>query len=347
MARKTALFMGDVFRTHTMLKGGRYGESTTKLARLMRSAVARCGYDVMVVEDSNSDEISGLYEALFGTSNNVHTWAFRSQVLCDRVATFYEYVLENVTVVIGFEVPESLFAFCTRNGIPVLDFSFHFVRFQDDYSFMVRTNDDGFETRLKTLKDSHNVLDALSRVSGLERPELTGQKDGIGLFLIQTRYDRSKFSGQGTIADDLELAKKIGDKIDFYKAHPMEHRPEVEIYLNDIGAKPFPADLDIYNFLVQYGYMTSLYTVSSGLAAEGDMIGVRGATYLKGFPWVVDGFEQYSSQDPFMAGTYIPVTHDVLSQSFISAMLEQRPCPDPVNTPTSFCLKEYWNVRWS
>lgn len=345
-----ALFVGDMFRTHTMLKGGRYGGSTRKLATLLRNTVECLGYRCRVIEDRDSDGLAALYTVFFGDYDNVHTWAQRSQVLSPRVAEFYDRLLDGVRLVIGFEVPESLYDHCCRAGIAVFDFSFHFVRFEADYSVMVRTNRPRAQALLRRIRHHVCHLDIQAKLAGDTADTVFDEMDEIRLFLIQTRFDRSKFDGKGGVLDDLERIRAAALPVTHYKLHPMEHRPEIELQFSYSGAEPFPTDVNIYGFLARYGHKTRLYTISSGLAAEGDLIGVKSVDYLVGFPWTIEGYETYSAPPPQGRdrGLFIAVDNRVFAPDFARALFAEDDWqPAPGAARSQFSLKEFWNVKWS
>lgn len=347
MTQKKAFFMGDIFRVHTMLKGGKFSLSTVKLTHLLQNTVECLGYQTKMIEDPDTPEIAALYELMFGHFGNVYTWAQRSQILSDRVAEFYSILLEGVDLVIGFELPESLYTFCDQNGILVFDFSFHFIRFESDYSVMVRTNSAPARALLSQIRHQINYTDILSKLSGPSQPSDFDDREEIGVFLIQTRFDRSKFDGNGGILDDLELIRSANLPLTFYKPHPMEHRPEIELFLSNQGAQPFPAHVNIYTYLARYGYKTRLYTISSGLAAEGEIIGVKDIQYLSGFPWVVDGHEKYSTSGNRMQGRFIPVDNRVFTADFARALISGSRWTATAPLQSQFSLKDFWNVKWS
>lgn len=347
MKRKNAVFIGDIFRVHTMLKGGKFGGSTFKLARLLTNTVKCLGYDTRLIQDRTSADVYKLYNTVFGDQENVHTWAYRSQILSPRVNAFYAELLEDVSLLIGFEVPESLYRFCTDNGIRVFDFSFHFVRFEADYSLMVRTNAPAADELLQMIPHRVNPLDALARIHATRDDTGLYDCDDVHLFMIQTRFDRSKFDGQGGILDDLNLIRSADMPITHYKMHPMEHRPEIELHFHQAGAKPFPVLADIYAYLGRFGHKTKVYTVSSGLAAEADIIGAAGVHYLTGFPWSIAGHEKYSAANTTIEGRFYPVNNYIFAPDFFRALITDTPCLPPEYQAGRFNLKEFWNVKWS
>jgi hypothetical protein len=249
--------------------------------------------------------------------------------------------------VIGFELPESLYIWCNARNILVIDFAFHFVRFEADYRMMVRSNVDRVTELLKSIQHHHDTLDVLSTMSGLPSLPDMDARDEIRLFIMQTRFDRSKFNGRGGLVDDLDLLRRHDIEVDYYKAHPMEQRPELELHLRRRGAELLPMNGSIYAFLARYGYKTRVITVSSGLAAEADILGVRSWQMLSGFPWIVHGHEAYSAAKPWVAGRFIPVDHRVFGREFVAAMLTGSAWSPGLPSASKFSLKEFWNVKWS
>lgn len=347
MPSKKALFIGDIFRVHTMLKGGKFGTSTPKLAHLLENTVACLGYDTQVIEDSTAPGVSDLYASIFGHYENVNTWAYRSQILSPRVEAFYETLLKDVSLVMGFELPESLYEYCCARQIKAFDFSFHFVRFEQDYTVMVRSNVPKAEKCLKKILHRVTSFDVFSKACPTGDDLDAPAEGGMSIFLMQTRFDKSKFDGKGGILNDMDLVQQLDQPLTHYKPHPMEHRPELELYLQSQGVKPFAAHANIYGFLAKHGHATRLFAVSSGLVAEADIIGVKEARFLAGFPWTVHGYEQYSTATAHARNVFYPVDHRVFSTEFIQAMVGDAPLCLPPASHSNFSLKDFWNVNWS
>lgn len=344
---KKAVFIGDIFRTHTSLSGGKFGDGTRKLSQLLAGNLAALGYSTCTIEDSSSIEVARLYRCLFGEMNNVHTWAIRSQTLTPAVEMLYDSALGNVDLIMGFELPESLYAWSCKNRIIAMDFAFHFIRFEKDYRMMLRSNSDVIDRLLDSIRYNASRLDTLSILSAVPEIAVIEGRGEISVFAQQTRFDRSKFDGRGGIVDDLELLRSSGISVDFYKPHPMEHRPEVELYLRRNGAELLPFGGSIYAFLARYGHKTRIISVSSGLTAEADMIGVKAWQMLRGFPWVVDGFEAYSSSQTALSGRFVPVDHRIFTREFLAAALTGSSWRGGLSDHPTFNLKEFWNVKWS
>lgn len=330
-------------------------ESVLKLYQLLSGPLRYLGQDVRVISDFNTCPIvSGTYRMIFGRDSNVHRWMYRSQVLSERVRTFYDILTEDTKLIIAFEAPQSLFKYCQEKNLPLVDFAFHFIRFGAEYSLMARTNSLSISGLLESVHAHDHTHSIASRFNyaacykaGQLYDSLPKKSDcRTSVFIMQTRFDRSKFDGAGSIIDDYAVLRESMSSFDYYKPHPSEQRPELEVLLEHRGARRLPDALEIYPLIAARGDTLSFTGISSGLIAEAQLLGCSHSRMIVGFPWRVLGFEAFTRTSAVAEGDYIPITNAMLSQPFWQAVLCQGTIENlPLHETIS--LKDYWNVAWS
>jgi len=196
-------------------------------------------------------------------------------------------------------------------------------------------------------RGSVTYLDQIKTRHKLEKLIPKGQ-DKISIFMLQTRFDRSKFDGLGGISDDLEIMSRMSSAPDFFKSHPVELRSEAELLLHRMGAKNIGSDLKFYDILSTSADLVELVSVSSGSIIEADYFGVKSATMLKGQPWIVKGLERFALDT--VSEDYIPhigIDKRVFNTYFWESVLE--------NSGTAIAgeaglgdqyLKKFWKAGW-
>ncbi|MCR0982462.1 hypothetical protein [Roseomonas populi] len=220
------VFTGDVLRPGEAAFRPGQTENILWFHRLVRAqaaAAARC--EVSAVTWGKGIDTPALY-GLWGAEKSWRGWAqiFDAGFAPEGVLAAMERAFGD-SVVIGFELAESMKRIFSLLGIPFIDFSVHPLRFLDDVFFAVQTNDAAvFEAMLPDHTEDGAFYGAagLLAASALKaRPEL--RLRGETLLVGQTRVDRSLVRG-GRLVDLSDFAPAlhaaVGEGRATFKPHP-------------------------------------------------------------------------------------------------------------------------------
>lgn len=322
-----AAICGDGFRVQARNDRGNYFWSVDVLAHLLGPSLRRCQCDVDVFKSFHlDDQTSGNLHRTVGRGSDLYTWAYRSQVLSSSLRDFYELSFSGYDLIVGFEMPLSLLRYCGETGIKAVDIALHPYRFLDDLILMARTADPTTDAVLRRIR--HDFMsDVLvlpsSKQSISNSQEVTTQlarsasAECISVFCMQTRFDRSKFDGNGGLTDDLMLLKNSTVSPHYYKPHPAEARPELELHMIKVGAKRLPEGLSIYDLLSAAANRLEIIAVTSGVLSEASALRAKSVVSLGHLPWKVDGVsEPKSNLDGHPSDTFWPVDMRIATDAF-------------------------------
>ncbi|MBP0494790.1 hypothetical protein [Roseomonas indoligenes] len=223
------VFTGDVLRPGET--GFRPGQTENilwfhRLVRAQAAAAARC--EVPVVTWGSGIDTPGLYE-MWGAEKSWRGWAriFDAGFAPEGVVAAVERAFAD-SVVIGFELAESMKRILSLLGIPFIDFGVHPVRFMDDVFFAVQTNDAAvFEAMLPDHAEDgafYGAAGLLAATALKARPDL--RLGAETLIIGQTRIDRSLIRG-GRVVDLSDfvpaLRAAVGNGGAAFKPHPYSH----------------------------------------------------------------------------------------------------------------------------
>ncbi|MBB5694017.1 hypothetical protein [Muricoccus pecuniae] len=220
------VFTGDVLRPADAGFRPSQTENILWFHRLVRGQVAAASrLPVEVVAWGRGIDTPRLYE-FWEVEKSWRGWAriFDAGFAPEGVMTEMERAYGG-SVVIGFELAESMKRILSLLGIPFVDFGIHPIRFLDDVFFAVQTNDAAvFEALLPDHAEDSAFLGpaGLLAASALKfRPRL--QVPGETLLVGQTRIDRSLVR-DGRVVDlsDFapELRAAVGEGGITFKPHP-------------------------------------------------------------------------------------------------------------------------------
>ncbi|WP_338662848.1 hypothetical protein VQH23_22225 [Pararoseomonas sp. SCSIO 73927] len=223
------VFTGDVLRPGE--NGFRPGQTENILwfHRLVRAqAAAASRLEVPVVTWGRGIDTPGLY-GMWGAEKSWRGWArlFDAGFAPEGVVAAMERAFGD-SVVIGFELAESMKRVLSLLGIPFIDFGVHPLRFLDDVFFAVQTNDAAvFEAMLPDHAEDgafYGAAGLLAATALKARPEL--RLGAETLIIGQTRVDRSLVRG-GRVVDLSDFAPAlraaVGNGGAAFKPHPYAH----------------------------------------------------------------------------------------------------------------------------
>jgi len=282
-APRRIVVTGDVLRPGDAAFRPAQTENILWLHRLLRGQLAAAtGVPVEAVAWGRGIDTSRLY-GLWGAERSWRGWArlfdagFAPQGVLDLVERAYAD-----SVVVGFELAESIKRLLSLLGIPFIDLGIHPVRFLHDVFFAVQTNDEAvFEAMLPDHAEDPTFLGpaGLLAATALKfRPELRPQ--GESLVVGQTRIDRSLIRG-GRVVDLSDFAPAlraaVGDGGVTFKPHPYAN--------SDFGALSAGLSLprlhltyeNIYALLASDG-LRRVIGVSSSVLMEARYFGLEAVT---------------------------------------------------------------------
>lgn len=346
---------GDGFRVHGRRDNVDYTNNSVRvLERLITPALKLAGCEIDAFVGFYSDSrLRAAIKHTVGESRDVETWILRSQVRSAAVDEFYHIAFDEYDLIVGFEMSSTLISFCAEQRKKVIDFAIHPYRFLADLLLMARSPDPDIDHLLNSifypLSDVPLFVPfSKERVARAEAIKATIQpalEEGVGgIYLMQTRFDRSKFDGRGSFVDDLAVIRSMDVSPMFYKPHPSEPRPEIELELRKRGAARIPPNWNFYDLVVAVPEAEYI-AVSSGTLAEAEALGASRTTMLAGTPWTVRGLEKFSAasaSDPH----YIPVDMRFASASFWKAVLEDGKYSSVAVGLRPDVLRTAWGERW-
>ncbi len=347
---------GDGFRFHERNDRADYLLNVDILARLISPALRRHDCDIHVIKQFRVDHRTNVHlQRTIGIGQDVYSWAYRSQVLTNSLRDFYELSFADYDLIVGFEIPLSLLQHCSEVGVKAIDIALHPYRFLDDLVLMARSSDPRIDAAIEGIECvlSNEVLlpplraEAISKNREIASLIRLSAGETTPIFLLQTRFDRSKFDGEGGFIDDLLVlcSSNIGAK--YYKPHPYEARPELELHLIRRGAKRLPQSVSFYELLSAAGTHLEILAVTSGALSEAEALGARSVKGRGHSPWEGAGIRVPKPKTNGAAYCrYRPVDMRVLTDRFWAGVLGSAALPGtPIGFKSGF-LRSAFGMSW-
>jgi hypothetical protein len=309
---------GDTLRPS---KGGEFGNQNSNIFwfyNLLRHQLFRAtGLPVKVAycfdQISFENQFSGLPDGVC-----LDSWA---KLYCNptqHLEGLWEKEFTN-SLVIGFELPPSLRAFLTRNGIPFVDAMLHPVRFMDDIFFCFSSNRDDVESGIRNFElDRQRVYDAAGLIQATvsRQSPLTQYENGSVLYAAQTSVDRSMIS-DGVFFRSEDIGERVASTLVkrpvVYKDHPLERTPSIRQKIQSSCSSFSTTTENIYRLLCSSEIKTVL-SVSSSVGHEAIFFD-KSAEYVKSLSTPV----RYSGDNQDLG--YGSVFNEFLSEEFWRVIL--------------------------
>lgn len=249
------------------------------------------------------------------------------------------------SLVVSFEMPESVLDIFTKNNIPYIDFSNHPVRFLPDYMFGIRTNVREWFMRINSLAIDEPTIYQFARMTQAKASRITvfdNVDDVSVLFLGQMPIDSSlicsgSIATEETVREEL-LKASIKYPSVWYKPHP--HNKTIGDIVNFCSSlKIRIADFNIYDCF-GCGKFVKVIGLSSGGIYEAKYFGLETERLLKK-PYY---FEDRSDETLF----YVPIYKDCLKPEFWEHVLNssdsvfKKSFLDPYEGAMKFSLQMKW-----
>jgi hypothetical protein len=216
------------------------------------------------------------------------------------------------TLVIGFEMPPSMRAVLSGNGIPYVDLMLHPARFMDDVFFCMRSNVAAINDAIRSHAMEERLLwrGAGAIKAFFSRRRLDVPEEAYTLYAAQTPVDRSMISeGRFLQPSDLEpgIRKTLGSRgLVCYKDHPLGSTPAIKEAVASCAAKVLPTKANVYAHLSSPS-LEEIVSISSSVGTEAVYFGKK-ASFVIGPSTPVlykgdedDGSSYRSVYDAFLA----------------------------------------------
>jgi hypothetical protein len=229
-------------------------------------------------------------------------------------------MLSDVDIAVCFEAPNSLYDFCRADGPPLLDLALHPFRFSHDLFLMARSPDDRIQATIESIElefDRRDLpvdydLDEQERLAAFLRAESAGG-GRKSIFFLQTRFDKSKFDLYGGIIDDFGLLASVSPFPVFYRPHPLEPRPELEVLLRARGARPLDPAIPTNAVLMSGRDDIVVAAISSAVLAEAVFLGMPHVHAIRGLPFPLRGFEKLCLPEALTRHAFVAVDSRLLT----------------------------------
>lgn len=355
---KQVLICGDGFRAHHRLVGFK-SPNVDILAALIEPPIAAVGGKVSRIYQFDTDPHTAfILEDVLGKGHDVISWAYRSQVLTPAIRQFYQLVLDKYDFIVAFEAPLSMIRYCADKNIPLIDVAIHPIRFLDDLLLMARSSLASIDAQLKAASLNLGQVPLLPRFTKseiiaakemkLRLQKAAGENGKISVLFLQSRFDKSKFDGEGGFVDDLAVLTRSELQPTFFKPHPNETRPELLLLMDERRIHSLPRDVGVYPLLALCGDILEVQAISSSVLVEAKALGVSSIIPLCGFPWNVEGFPQFSSRVAGHYPTYYTMGNIFYAREFWSCMLwnEAPKHPFPLAQLSIGRVRQAWAEHW-
>lgn len=254
--------------------------------------------------------------------------------------------LNDIHLVVGFELPPYLIKILNLNKISYIDFTIHPIRFLPDYIFGVRSNIPSVQQKLEFSQIPETLIYDFARISK-SRTTRIARNASIApnsvLFLGQIEIDSSLIQN-GCIAtqEDIENAlielSMIYPKV-YYKAHPhVKNLEQLKKSISKINKCQW-FEMNIYDALAQDSF-SLVATMSSGSAYEAIYFDKKIKTYL-------DVKKHFDLSNPIKEEVYYPIYKDIFNISYWDYLFNNASHgnfskPDPFEGALKFSL----NMKW-
>lgn len=263
----------------------------------------------------------------------------------------YELALEaevvkafDESLVISFEMPDSILEIFTKNKIPYVDLSNHPIRFLPDYLFGIRTNVMSWQNNLRKSALSYDIVKEFARITKAKASRINvfeNIEEYSVLFLGQMPIDSSliyngQIADEEKVKDELLKASMAYPKV-WYKPHP--HNKSVDTilkYCSTLGIQI--ADFNIYDCFGS-GKFVKTIGLSSGGLFEAQFFDIESERLLNKPYYFADNSNE--------ALFYHPIYTDCLSYKYWEHIINgteytQKFVPNPYDGAIKFSFAMKW-----
>ena len=263
---------------------------------------------------------------------------------------YKEYIAEDIvsafkgSLVISFELPESVLEIFTENNIPYIDFSNYPIRFLPDYFYGVRTNVTEWYERIQKCALDYHIVNEFARITQAKASRIAlfdSVEQCSVLFLGQMPIDSSLICDGEIANEDFVKEKLLESSLKYpnlyYKPHPHNKQAGSIIeYCSSLKVKI--ADFNIYDCF-GCGKFVKIIGLSSGGIFEAKFFGLESERFLK---------KKYFFEDKDnMSLFYNPVYADFMRKDFWDYILHNKgdfikTTPNPYIDAMKFSLQMKW-----